>query len=210
MHNVVRKEDSKGFVLLFSREFYSSNQQQLNQFPFLNNNSQEPILNLKPQYFEPLNALVTTILSEQNSDDLMANELIKAYLNTFLIHCKRFFNENKEQVLSSKGSLYYKFRQLIEENYLQIHSVAEYANRLNSSERQLATATKKKSGLTPKALIDERITLEAKRLVRYTSYSLQEIAFFLNYTDASHFAKFFKSKTGDTPGEYREKGKKYS
>lgn len=210
VHYVVRREDSKGFVLLFSRDFYSSHQQQLRQFPFLNNNSKEPILNLKSQDFETLSNLVSAIRSEQNSDDMVTNELIKAYLNTFLIHCKRFFNENQKQALYSKDSLYYKFKQLIEENYLHLHNVSEYANRLNSSEKQLATATKKESGLTPKALIDERIILEAKRLVSYTSYSLQEIAFFLNYTDASHFAKFFRSKTGESPGQYREKGKKYS
>lgn len=209
VHNVNRKANSKGFVILFSRDFYSSNQQRLKQFPFLNNNSKEPILNLKQKEFGILNDLINSIQSEQHSDNSFANDLIQAYLNTFLIHCKRYFSdENKPQLLAN-DSLSFRFKQLIEESYLLLHNVSGYADLLNCSEKQLSSATKKEVGLTPKALIDERITLEAKRLVMHTNYSFQEIAFFLNYTDASHFAKFFKSRTGDSPGQYREKGKNY-
>jgi AraC-like DNA-binding protein len=209
VHNVIRKEDSNGFVVLFSRDFYSSNQQRLRQFPFLNNNSTEPILNLSKEEFSILRELITNIKRELKLEYPESNELIKAYLNTFLIHCKRFYNTNEAQKTFSNDSLSFIFKHMIEENYLQIHSVSDYAKKLNCSEKQLATATKKELGVSPKVLIDERIILEAKRLVLHTMHSLQEIAFFLNYTDASHFAKFFKSKTGVSPGQFRENGEKY-
>lgn len=209
VHNVDRKEDSKGFVILFSRDFYSSNQQRLKQFPFLNNLSKEPILNLKQPEFGILKTLINNIQSEQELNQSLANDLIQAYLNTFLIYCKRYFSDEKRPQILSNDSLSFRFKQLVEENYIEIHNVSEYAGMLNSSEKQLASALKKELGLSPKALIDERITLEAKRLVMHTNYSFQEIAFFLNYNDASHFTKFFKSKTGFSPSQYREQGKNY-
>ncbi|MBL4708724.1 MAG: helix-turn-helix domain-containing protein [Flavobacteriales bacterium] len=195
--------------MLFSRDFYSSNQQKLQQFPFLNNNSKEPILNLGKVKFGILINLVGSIQTEQNSEDTLANDLTQAYLNTFLIHCKRYFKDEKKQHLLSNDSLSFRFKQLIEEQYLEIHNVSEYAAMLNSSEKQLSSATKKELGVSPKELIYNRIILEAKRLVLYTNYSFQEIAFFLSYSDASHFAKFFKRKTGFSPGNFREDGKKY-
>lgn len=209
VHNVVRKEDSKGFVLLFSRDFYSANNQALKQFPFLNNNSSEPILNLNEEHFKVLNELILNIRGEKNESNSFADDLIKNYLNTFLIYCKRYFNDDKKRKVFSNDSLIFRFKQLVEENYLKIHTVSEYANLLNSSEKQLATATKKEIGESPKTLIDERIVLEAKRMVLHTNHSFQEIAFFLNFTDASHFAKFFKSKTTVSPSQFREEGKSH-
>ena len=61
VHNVVREADSKGYVMLFSRDFYSSNHQRLRQFPFLNNNSIDSTLNLNQSEFDTLFQLVEAI-----------------------------------------------------------------------------------------------------------------------------------------------------
>ena len=209
VHNVVRTNQSKGYVILFSRDFFPSGQSRLREFPFLNNNSEKPILNLNLQNFNILQSLIASILSEQNTSDSFGKDLIKSYLNTFLIHCKRLFSLTINTNALNNDSVSFNFKQLIEEYYLQIHNVSEYAHMLNCSEKQLSSASKKELGVSPKELIYNRIILEAKRLVLYTNHSFQEIAFFLNYQDASHFAKFFKSKTGHSPSYFRENGKKY-
>ncbi|MEX2379634.1 MAG: helix-turn-helix transcriptional regulator [Vicingaceae bacterium] len=209
VHCVSRNECSKGFVLLFSRDFYSNNHKALTQFPFLNNNSSRPILNLNQNEFKALLELIFTIRAEQDSTEIMAKELIKLHLSSFLIYCKRYFNDKEGINTVFNDSLSFRFKQAVEENYLKMQNVSDFAAELNVSEKQLATATKKDYGKTPKELIHERLILEAKRLVLHTSYSFQEIAFFLNFTDASHFAKFFKSKTACSPGQYREKEEKY-
>ncbi len=204
VHNVVRKADSKGFVLLFSRDFYSSDNVRLNQFPFLNNNLNEPLLKLNQTQFELLNKLVNIIGIEQNSRDSLSKDLIKSHLNSFLIYCKRFFNESDRTINFTNDSLSFRFKKLIETNYLKMHNVSEYASILNVSKKQLYESTKNEIGVPPKNLIYDRIILEAKRLVLYTNHSFQEIAFFLNYSDASHFTKFFKSKTGFSPTDFRD------
>lgn len=203
VHQIIRTDQSKGYVILFSRDFYSINPQKLRSFPFLNNYSPKPVLNLNQADFFNLEELTLKMKTEQDGEETFTKELIKAYLNAFLILCKRFFNEEQEDH-HHVGSLSYRFKQLIEEYYLNTHDVASYADLLNSSERQLATATKKELGKSPKNLIDERLALEAKRLIKHTDHSFQEIAFFLNFNDSSHFAKFFKTKVGCSPTHYRE------
>jgi AraC family transcriptional activator of pobA len=45
--------------------------------------------------------------------------------------------------------------------------------------------------------------MEAKALLRQTSLSVSEIAFKIGKEDPSDFARFFKSKSGLTPSQYR-------
>jgi len=47
------------------------------------------------------------------------------------------------------------------------------------------------------------IVSEAKRLLLYTSNTISEIAFKLEFIDASHFIKYFKRTTGQTPQAFR-------
>ena len=44
----------------------------------------------------------------------------------------------------------------------------------------------------------------AKSMLIYTSNTLQEIAFVLNFSSQSHFSTVFRKFTGLTPKEYRD------
>ena len=54
------------------------------------------------------------------------------------------------------------------------------------------------------ALINARLLLEARRLLRYTDLSSKEVAFRLGFDDPSYFVKFFKREAGMLPLELRE------
>jgi AraC-like DNA-binding protein len=49
------------------------------------------------------------------------------------------------------------------------------------------------------------LLMEIKALLRYTQLNISEIAHQLEFTDASHLAKFFKKYTGLAPVAYRKK-----
>ncbi|WP_291060157.1 MULTISPECIES: helix-turn-helix domain-containing protein [unclassified Empedobacter] len=53
-------------------------------------------------------------------------------------------------------------------------------------------------------LIRSRIVLEAKRLLVNKEISVTEIAYLLNFQDASYFVKFFKKYTEFTPEQFRK------
>ncbi|MCH5685442.1 helix-turn-helix domain-containing protein [Niabella sp. W65] len=54
-------------------------------------------------------------------------------------------------------------------------------------------------------MIQQRVLLEAKRLLQSTDLSIKEIAFELGFVDHAYFSNFFKSHTGATPTEFKEK-----
>jgi AraC-like DNA-binding protein len=47
------------------------------------------------------------------------------------------------------------------------------------------------------------VLLEAQYLLRYSGYSIKEIAAELGFDTTSHFARFFRQSTGTTPISYR-------
>jgi len=57
---------------------------------------------------------------------------------------------------------------------------------------------------TPKQLIDERILLEAKRLLVHSNSTIKEIAFILGYEEPTNFIKYFRKHTQNTPSDFRE------
>ena len=75
---------------------------------------------------------------------------------------------------------------------------------LNVAVRTLNKCVNECSGNSPLTLINNRIILEAKRMVRYTEMMIKEIALELGFDDPSYFVKFFKRQTGYLPSEFRE------
>jgi AraC-like DNA-binding protein len=53
--------------------------------------------------------------------------------------------------------------------------------------------------------IDERLVLEAKRLILFSSMNIKEIAFELGYEEHSYFSKVFKRVTGLIPSSFRDR-----
>ena len=65
-------------------------------------------------------------------------------------------------------------------------------------------ATSKVLGKSPKELIDDRILLEAKRLLVHGNKSIKEIGFELGFEEPTNFIKYFRKHIGKTPMEFRE------
>ena len=77
---------------------------------------------------------------------------------------------------------------------------------LNVSTKTLTLYVNECSNNSPLELINNRIVLEAKRLLRYSILSVKEIAFRLGFEDPSYFGKFFKRLVRQSPADYRESG----
>ena len=69
--------------------------------------------------------------------------------------------------------------------------------------RKLTEICQAKSGKSAKKLITERILTGAKRLMKYTSLPLKEIADILGYKDFGYLCRYFKKASGMTPSEYK-------
>ncbi|MFM9403829.1 helix-turn-helix domain-containing protein [Myroides odoratimimus] len=96
-----------------------------------------------------------------------------------------------------------KFNTLIDQFFKEEKSVNFYASKLNISANYLNILCKKNLNISATQLIQQRILLEAKRMLQSTNLSIKEIAFDLGFVDHAYFSNFFKSKTGITPKEFR-------
>ena len=108
--------------------------------------------------------------------------------------------------LSSRSSeLYQLFLRQLEQHFRTNSDVHFYAERLNVAPGYLAQMTRRTAGLSPKAIIDERIADEAARLLGTTSLTVQEVAVRLGFSSQAHFTKFFRKQHGMTPTKYRKR-----
>ena len=81
-----------------------------------------------------------------------------------------------------------------------------YAGQLHLTPKYLTTIIRKTSGRTAAEWIDDYVVLEAKNLLKYSTMSIQEIAYHLNFSTQSFFGKYFKQHTGTSPSRYKRKG----
>lgn len=98
---------------------------------------------------------------------------------------------------------YRRYRATVERNFVRWHGVAPYADRLGCSEKSLTRAAFQVTDRSAKAVITERLVLEAKRLLAHTLLPVATIGDQLGFAEATNFVKFFRRETGLTPGAFR-------
>lgn len=90
----------------------------------------------------------------------------------------------------------------VEAHYATSREVTWYARRLGYSPRTLSRATRQAVGRSAKQFIDDRVVLEAKRLLAHTGITVTECARRAGFDDPANFSKFFRARTGLTPGAF--------
>ncbi|MDL4813587.1 helix-turn-helix domain-containing protein [Actinomadura opuntiae] len=90
----------------------------------------------------------------------------------------------------------------VEAHFATSREVAWYARRLGYSPRTLSRATHEATGRSAKQFIDDRVVLEAKRLLAHTRITVAECAHRTGFDDPANFSKFFRARTGLTPGAF--------
>lgn len=105
---------------------------------------------------------------------------------------------------SSEFRAYKEFSECVDSNYKRLHSVKEYAVKLKTSVSSLNKCTQKIVNLPPSRLINNRIILEAKYLLMFTSVRIKDVAMSLGFEDTSNFNKFFRRVTGVLPADFRD------
>lgn len=107
-----------------------------------------------------------------------------------------------------KADLVERFRQLVEKSYMKEHRVEPYAKNLGVSPKALTMHLSRALGKSPRAVLQERSLLEARRLLAYSELSIAEIGYALGFEDANYFSRFFRQHAGLTPSVFRERSRK--
>lgn len=157
----------------------------------------------KKRQFEVLWEIL--VMEMEEKDDLKL-EMLRVLLKRFLILFLRIYKiENSHLPADSgDGRLIREYNFLVEKNYKIFTKVSDIAKLLHKSPKTLANVFKKYISKTPLQIINDRRLLEAKRLLKYTDASIQEISDMLNFRDVQSFSHFFKVRIGLPPSAYRD------
>lgn len=98
-----------------------------------------------------------------------------------------------------------RFFKLLNDKAGQHHDVRYYARELCMAQGNLAKVLKEVTGRAPKALIKEKLISLAKDLLDSTVQSIYSIAEDTGFKSSSAFITFFRSQTGLSPNEYRNR-----
>ncbi len=142
--------------------------------------------------------------SEQNAFVSSANQraLLQSVLATLLLRLEVEL-PSATPTTSRLPTAYVAYRQAIETHLYERRSVIDLAADLGYSTRTLDRACQRVSGLTARQVLDERLALEARRLLTHTSRPAMRIGEDLGFTDPANFSRFVKRHLGQTPGEVR-------
>lgn len=142
----------------------------------------------------------------QNIKDKSQADILKNLLHNFLLHSEREKRKQNFIEIKKDADLDYVmlFKDLLEINYKNQKQVNYYAKEIIITEKRLNQATSKVLGKSPKEIIDDRIMLEAKRILAHTTESVKEICYYLGFEEPTNFIKYFRKHTQTTPVEFRE------
>ena len=207
--NVLEIPKKSGIIaIVFNREFYCirdhDHEVSCNGVLFFGS-SHPPIITLSEKDVESFEAMFTIFKEEFETKDHVQGEMLRAMLKRLLIKSSRFVKEmkNVHTLPNNQFDILRKFYILVEQHYREKHKVSDYAELLFKSPKTLSNVFKKAKYPTPLSIINDRIILEAKRLLLFSNKSAEQITYELGYNESAHFSKFFKSHCKLPPMEFR-------
>jgi AraC family transcriptional regulator, transcriptional activator of pobA len=127
------------------------------------------------------------------------NTLIGLVVSQYLVQSKPFDKLSRYEIVTKA------FKELLERNFASAKRPTEYAQLLNISSPYLNECVKNTTGFSVSYHIQQRVVLEAKRLLYHSDISVKEIAAELGYDDYPYFSRLFTKVSGMTALAFRNK-----
>lgn len=206
LYSFNRDKTANGYLIYFKKELFSFFKPVFeNEFPMFDilHTNFFKLNKAKFTTFEPyFKDVFTTYENATDKHNIAAIKLL-----ALLYQLKEFtktFNQVEESFKTPQHILLQKFVQLINHFYLEKRTIEEYADLLSVTPNHLSQSVKLASGKNALGFISDRIMAEAKSMIQFSNLDIAEIAWQLDFSDASNFGKFFKKHADVTPVEYRK------
>ncbi len=164
-----------------------------------------PVLPLSDAEQPRYGALLDVFVEEMGTRDAIQGEMLRMLLKRLIIKLTRIARAaaGPPTLAGPHLDIVRRFNLFVEQNYRTHHRVQDYAAMLNRSPKTLSNLFARFEQPTPLAIIRARLSLEARRLLRYTDRSAKQIAEQLGFADLATFGRFFKSEHGVGPAAFR-------
>jgi AraC family transcriptional activator of pobA len=122
-----------------------------------------------------------------------------------VLRLSRYAADEVRHIAGRAAGIVARFRELIEASYRSQASLQDYAETLRISPAQLRRAALQVTRQPPMLLVQERLFLEAQRILLYTNMTIAEAAHHLGFADAAYFTRFFTKHAGRSPRDFRRR-----
>ena len=202
---------SSGYMITYSRQYLNSihvDTQDL--ISIYHGFLDEPCVQVAPEeaaYIHDISKLMRSVLCDYaptpNREKIISSLFAAMFHYVMGILQKHSLPAGNDSVSNRTDELFNKFLDLLREYCSTERSVEFYASKMGITPKYLSLILKKKSGRNASKLIDEAVVYEAKRLLKYSGMSINEIALKLNFASQSFFGKYFKQRVGVSPSRYK-------
>ncbi|MES2305683.1 MAG: helix-turn-helix domain-containing protein [Gemmatimonadota bacterium] len=129
--------------------------------------------------------------------------LLRAQVYALLVTLARHIIPDGTAASAGSNSTVTRFLEMVHHDVATHRQVAEFSRHLGVSPGYLNTLCRNHLGRGAKAVIADRVMVEARRLLRYSDLTAQQIALRLGFHDASYFSRFFRLQCGRSPRDFR-------
>lgn len=171
--------------------------------------AQVPLITVTNDEADKFETLWKMFKIEMESKDNLQIEMLQMMLKRLLILSTRIYKQQNTILDTpvSKLEILKMFNFLVESYFKEHHDVAFYASKLNKTPKSISNLFLTYGNKSPLVIIQDRIMLEARRLLQKTNMPVKEISYILGYEDIQTFSRFFKSKEKMSPIAYRQQTK---
>ncbi|MCO7723222.1 helix-turn-helix domain-containing protein [Myroides odoratimimus] len=152
--------------------------------------------------------LVDMMLGEYSTDRVYRMKVLRSYLNILLCELQSVDEGDQHFSIEYNKAGYndriLAFMDLVEVHFKEAKTPSFYAEKLCVTPNYLNKLCKQERGITAGQLVRQRIVVEAKRLLQFSTFNVNEIAQELCFDSTSYFVTFFKKQEGITPDHYRK------
>lgn len=203
VHRAIKIEDIELYVMVIDNENLSADYLQLLQQ--LSSVKPLAIKGKNLALFQQTFALCAK-LCEQPTDQYYlpilrdsCNALVGLFISHYLKATQPIEKYSRFEVVANA------FTSLLEQHFVSLKRPADYAARLNISVSYLNECIREVTGFSVSHQIQQRVILEAKRLLYHSNRSVKEISNDLGYGDPAYFSRLFTKSAGMTALQFRNK-----
>jgi AraC-like DNA-binding protein len=168
----------------------------------------EDVMDLRPDALERVGSVMSAIKREYNKADgsKLSAVILQHLLYAMLLTIAGYYLKcDAPSITDSHGRTFQRFRRAVDAKFTQTRNVEDYAEAIGCSAKYLRRACIMASGASPKGLIEQRLILEAQRLLAHTGLTVEAIATKVGFSEPTNFAKFFRRHGGMRPLDFRAK-----
>jgi AraC-like DNA-binding protein len=137
---------------------------------------------------------------ERHKAGPLAAELLRHQLTVLLLRIALLAGS---EPVGAETRTFARFSRLLEAGHPSSRRVEDYAEELGCSVRTLTRASLAVTGRSAKQVVDDRVALEARRLLACTDLWVAEVGRSLGFPEPTNFGRFFHREVGMSPGQFR-------